>query len=102
VPQWDRHTKTSLRVLKGPNYQLEAFYQFQLKPRIQPSGKPLQEIAAVIEQFAPQALLRSPEDFIQRKAVHVFVDGMLGQEVKQHLVMGHKRFINVALKQVLK
>jgi hypothetical protein len=96
--------KTSYRVLKGPNryYWLEVFYQSQLKARIKLNGEPLQEIAAGVEQLALQALLGSPEDFIQRKAVHAFIDGVKGQEVKQHLVMGHKRLIDVALKQVLK
>lgn len=104
VPHWERHMETSYRVLKGPNryYQLEVFYQSQLKARIKLNGEPLQEIAAGIEQLALRPFschLRTSSR--ESQFMHLLM-GVKDQEMKQHLVMGHKRLTNIALKQVLK
>jgi hypothetical protein len=38
---------------------------------------------------------------MQTEATHAFVDGVRGQEVKQHLLMGGDRSLNEALNQAL-
>jgi hypothetical protein len=41
-------------------------------------------------------------DFIQREAVHAFIDEVREWEEKQHLLMGGNRSLNEALNQALK
>jgi hypothetical protein len=41
-------------------------------------------------------------DFIQREAIHAFINGVRGQKLKQHLLMGGDRSLNEALHQDLK
>jgi hypothetical protein len=58
--------------------------------------------AAAVKQLAHQALVRLPEDFIQKEAAYAFVDGVKDQEVKHCLLMVSKRSLSEALNQVLK
>jgi hypothetical protein len=51
--------------------------------------------------LAHQALVRLPEDFIQRQ-VYTSVNGLKDWDMKQHLLMGSERSFNEALNQALK
>jgi hypothetical protein len=40
--------------------------------------------------------------FIQREAAHALIDGVRGQELKQHFLMGSDRSLSKAFNQALK
>jgi hypothetical protein len=47
-------------------------------------------------------LVRLPVVFIQEEAAHAFIDGVRGQELELHFLMGSDRLLNKALIQFLK
>jgi hypothetical protein len=66
------------------------------------NSKPLQEFATAAEQLVHWDLVGLPVYFIQRKAIHTFIDRVRDRELKQHLLMGSDRLLNEALNQALK
>lgn len=81
--------------------QLVVAYQSQAKAQIQLSSEPLPEFLAAIKQLAHKTLVGLPVDFIQREAIHAFIDTVRDQELKQHLLMGSDRSLSEAFSQTL-
>jgi hypothetical protein len=48
------------------------------------------------QQLAHQALVQLPQQFIQREAAHVYVDGISDQEIKHKLLVGGDKMLNKA------
>jgi hypothetical protein len=52
--------------------------------------------------LAHRALVRLPVHFIQREAVHAFIDTVRDHELKKHILMGGNRSLNETFNQALK